>query len=270
MTLDEAIEKYEAMSEELVMRAGFETDNPTYAMSESERKAYRESAEESRQIAGWLKDLKQLRTALEEIKEELHTPNRGTCDYFILDRIDEIIGEYEKKNEKTHCMIKIKNFDPGVTVEFGGIRWEILDNRFPAIYGREGVFCLAKDVQFTKAFDENGSNNWNDSTLRNYLNHNFKNELISKIGEDALLPFERDLSWRVDYVSLISFKEYTRYRDYITDKADWWWTNTASSFNSLAGLVHTGGSLDYNNAFNKYGGVVPVVCINPSFKVDVI
>ena len=35
------------------------------------------------------------------VKEELHVPNRGTCDYFVLECIDEIIDKYEAKKEKT-------------------------------------------------------------------------------------------------------------------------------------------------------------------------
>lgn len=60
-TLDGTIKKYEAMAAEEAMRAGFETDNATYTMSEKERKDCEAKAEESRQIAGWLKELKQLR-----------------------------------------------------------------------------------------------------------------------------------------------------------------------------------------------------------------
>lgn len=59
--LDETIKKYEAMAEEQATRAGFETDNATYTMSEKERKEYKESAQEYYWIAEWLKELKELR-----------------------------------------------------------------------------------------------------------------------------------------------------------------------------------------------------------------
>ena len=117
MTLDEMVKKYEEIAEEHDMRAGFETDNPTYAMSESERRAYKESAEESRQIAGWLKDLQQLKAVVNEIKEELHTPNKGTGNYFIskristLERIEEIIDKYETKKEKTDIIEEKEDLD---------------------------------------------------------------------------------------------------------------------------------------------------------------
>ena len=34
---------------------------------------------------------------LDEIEEEINSPNRGTCDYFIVDRIEEIIDKYRKE-----------------------------------------------------------------------------------------------------------------------------------------------------------------------------
>jgi hypothetical protein len=43
------------------MKAGFETDYQTYTMYEEERKRYRECAEDHRQLAEWLKELKELR-----------------------------------------------------------------------------------------------------------------------------------------------------------------------------------------------------------------
>ena len=61
MTLDEALEHCEEVAEELDMKAGFETDNERYAMSESERKQCKECANDHRQLANWLKELKHLR-----------------------------------------------------------------------------------------------------------------------------------------------------------------------------------------------------------------
>ncbi len=60
-------------------------------------------------------DLTQLKTVLGKIKEELHTPNRGTCDYFIVDRIDEIIEEYEAENGEIE--INEEKEDPDIEEE---------------------------------------------------------------------------------------------------------------------------------------------------------
>ena len=36
---------------------------------------------------------------LDKIMAEINTPNRGTCDYFIVDRIEEIINKYKAESE---------------------------------------------------------------------------------------------------------------------------------------------------------------------------
>lgn len=38
-----------------------------------------------------------LACVLNKIEEEINSPNRGTCDYFIVDRIEEIINKYKTK-----------------------------------------------------------------------------------------------------------------------------------------------------------------------------
>ena len=61
MTLEEAIKRCEEKAEELGMKADFETDNQRYAMSESERTELKERAKDHRQLAEWLKELKERR-----------------------------------------------------------------------------------------------------------------------------------------------------------------------------------------------------------------
>jgi hypothetical protein len=61
MTLGEAIIHCEEVAEEQDMKAGFDTDNQTYIMSEMERKRCRECASEHRQLAEWLRELKDRR-----------------------------------------------------------------------------------------------------------------------------------------------------------------------------------------------------------------
>ncbi len=59
--LESAIKHCVEAAEEQDMKAGFETDNQTYIMSEIERKECRECAAEHRQLAEWLKELKERR-----------------------------------------------------------------------------------------------------------------------------------------------------------------------------------------------------------------
>ena len=39
-------------------------------------------------------------SVLDEIEKEINSPNRGTCDYFIVDRIEEIIDKYKAESEE--------------------------------------------------------------------------------------------------------------------------------------------------------------------------
>jgi len=35
---------------------------------------------------------------LGKIRAEINTPNRGTCDYFIVDKIEEIVHKYKEES----------------------------------------------------------------------------------------------------------------------------------------------------------------------------
>lgn len=70
MTLEEAIERCEEVAEELDMKADFETDNQTYAMSESERTELKECAKDHRQLAEWLKELKAVHDEIDDADDE--------------------------------------------------------------------------------------------------------------------------------------------------------------------------------------------------------
>lgn len=63
MNLEEAIKHCEEVAYEQDMKAGFETDNQTYTMSEVERERCKECANEHRQLAEWLKELKDYKDA---------------------------------------------------------------------------------------------------------------------------------------------------------------------------------------------------------------
>lgn len=196
-------------------------------------------------------------------------------------RLVEWIKEGEIIKE-TESGVKIGTVKAGTTVEAGGIKLDILDTKYPVSGGKTGVFCLAKDILFGDLFDKDNSNNWSASSLRKYLNREYLYGFNPELA-NALIPFERDLisddGWKdyekcVDTISLISCDEYRTYRDYISDKSDWWWTLTpyscrASSSYSVR-FVDSVGSLSDNNAFSGNIGVAPVFLIDPSLNVEVV
>lgn len=211
-----------------------------------------------------------------------------------INAITDFLNEDELNEDEE--LVPIGSLTPGTVVEVGGIQMEILNLHYPTSEGGEGVYCIAKDIAFCKAFDDGNFNNWETSSLREYLNGKFKDELIEKIGEDALLTFERDLTSDdglkgyencIDAISLISCSEYRKYHQYIIDKDIWWWTLTADSVPIFAHsvrqvkyaaygreryvrIVRSDGSLTNSDAYCGYFGVAPVLCLLSSLNVKAV
>ena len=129
----------------------------------------------------------------------------------------------------------IKNIEVGDTFELIGLTWKILEIV-------DGTYkCLAEKLNKKMYFDSN-SNNWSTSNLRKYLNGDFYNELINAIGEDNIIPMERDLlslDGQTEYgkchdkISLLTVDEYRKYRMLIPNTNDyWWWLITPDSTKS--------------------------------------
>lgn len=196
-------------------------------------------------------------------------------------RLIEWIKEGRIIDDENDDLVEIMTLHPGTAIEVGGIQLEILDNTYIGKGNEVGVLCLTKDILFKKAFDEGNNNNWEKSSLREYLNGEYEESLDEEFAS-ALLPFKRDLitddamkdyGTCVDLISLISCDEYREYREYISDKSDWWWTLTAWSakpgYSYYARGVFTDGSLNSGHAYSGYSGVSPAFLLKPSTKVKV-
>lgn len=61
-------------------------------------KEVKANAEYNRLALDYMK--KYYKDVLDQIEEEINSPNRGICDYFIIDRIEEIINKYKTESEK--------------------------------------------------------------------------------------------------------------------------------------------------------------------------
>lgn len=113
----------------------------------------------------------------------------------------------------------------GDTFELVGLTWTILD------ITEEGYKCVAERLEDKMIFD-NASNDWKSSSLRKCLNEDFFNRLASEIGEENIIPFERDLlslDGQTEYgsckdkISLLTVDEYRKYRKLIPNTDYWWW-----------------------------------------------
>lgn len=158
----------------------------------------------------------------------------------------------------------------GETFELAGFTWKVLD------ITEQGMVCLADMIGEDMKFDTS-CNDWKVSRLRKYLNTEFYQRLVSAVGEDKIIEFERDLlsmdgqteyGTCMDKVSLISVDEYRKYRSLIPNTGDWWWTITPDSTkcNSDTVWVRVVSPLGYFdfNFFNYYFGVRPFCIFSPS------
>ena len=73
-----------------------------------------------------------------------------------------------------------------------------------------------------------------------------------------------------DYISLISCEEYRKFRKFIPNADDWWWTLTADSlvYDSVVRFVFSSGALRYNFAYSGHSGVRPLCLLKPEIEVE--
>lgn len=121
-----------------------------------------------------------------------------------------------------------KKLGAGDTFELAGLTWKILE------ITESGYKCLAERLEDSMQFDSS-CNNWQASDLRNYLNTEFYKKLVEAVGEDNIIPFERDLlsmDGQTEYgkcedkVSLLTVDEYRKHRALIPNADYWWWMAT--------------------------------------------
>lgn len=151
---------------------------------------------------------------------------------------------------------------PGSEVKYGHLTCVVLEDF------EDSLLVLSKGSIGEMPFDDEGCNNFNISSLREYLNDGFI-EKLKENGADvtALCDFTIDLTsddGLKDYgnstnkVNLLTCDMYRKYRHLIPNLDNWWWLATAystnSSGNSFTRSVRANGSLDYNYvAFGNYG-----------------
>ena len=190
------------------------------------------------------------------------------------EQINELRNELAvlKAENKSGITIK-KNLGIGDTFEINNLTWKILD------ITDKGYVCLAERLEDSRRFDSD-SNDWKSSDLREYINGEFYEELAGSIGEENIIPFERDLLSLdglkeygncEDKVSLISVDEYRKYREFIPNTDNyWWWTITPDSCrsnngNSWVRVVSPRGNFSIgDDCYFNFGGVRPFCIFSAS------
>lgn len=158
----------------------------------------------------------------------------------------------------------------GDTFELVGLTWTILD------ITEDGYKCIAERFEDGMVFDSD-SNDWRTSNLRAYLNKDFCERIANEIGEDNIIPFERDLlslDGQTEYgiceddVSLLTVDEYRKYRKLLPNIDEWWWLITpwstpCNDYKKSVAVVSPSGVI-YLNDCDDGCGVRPVCIFSSS------
>lgn len=174
-------------------------------------------------------------------------------------------------------MRKLKELKPGELFKFAGLNWVKLDDL------EDGCFAITKDVINSAVFNGKENNNYNDSTLADWINIYLYNSLIENGAKaEDLLNFSRDLTAddgttidinSSDIVSLITCEEYRKYRKLIPAVEKEWWTLTAESdhltSNNIVKVISITGKI-INRTATVLSGVRPVCNINKEKEIEEI
>lgn len=214
-------------------------------------------------------------------KVKLNDLGRGV-HFFLDDKNTEFVAIRPDTGEGVH--FSLGNLPEGKRVEFVVIRHfpECAEAQAPDGY----TLVEAAEDLFQAPFDKGGCNDWRTSSLRQYLNGSFLDNLLDAFPKlkDAAVTFLRDLTSDdglkdygtcVDTVSMLTADEYRENRDlYMEAHGTWRWLITPDSTpsgggSSFARYVYSGGSLNYNSAYIGLRGVRPVLYLKSGLLVSV-
>lgn len=183
--------------------------------------------------------------------------------------IAELISRVETLEKKFGVTHIPKGLKIGDEFELADINWKILD------ITDAGYMCIG-DSLGDKKFDENSSD-WNESSLREYLNNEFYEKIAREVGRENIISSKRNLlsldgqteyGESDDFVSLLTVDEYRKYRKLIPNTGDWWWLVTpwstpCNEYSKTVTVVSPSGNIGRNNCYDC-GGVRPVCIFSSS------
>lgn len=188
--------------------------------------------------------------------------------------IENKIAEAQKTIDEANEMLKalrsskIKRPEIGRTVEIAGMNWTVLDKN------EQGYICLGDKIE---KLQFGTTNDWKESSVREYLNGEFHQKLSEQIGAENIILFSRDLlslDGQTEYgtcedsVSLISLDEYRKYRKYIPNAEYYWWMLTPDSTrcnndSKWTSVVYPSGGV-CSDLFGNHFGVRPFCIFSSS------
>ncbi len=195
----------------------------------------------------------------------------------------------KKTGEKTKISVKGSEWD---TVTFGkydgkDISWRVLN------VSGDNAFLVSDKILTAKAYNDDKSITWKDSTIRNWLNTEFFTGSFTEAEQNMILNTtvkndDNDSGYNVteagedteDKVFLLSLKDiiqpgYGFSDQYLAESesriarnsegfCDWWWLRSPGNFDFQAARVDDNGKADSNglNVINSNGGIRPALIID--------
>lgn len=167
-------------------------------------------------------------------------------------------------------MIQINTLNAGNRFTFKGYNWVVLDPQTK----EGGVFSVMADVldKYSCLFDEDGNNNYANSSLRRKINE----ELLPELGEENFLLHIVDLTADngddrygtvEDKVFIFSCNEYRKYYKYFPCFSEWiwtctpWWLSDAGNGGGVR-YIYASGHVRSGSAGNSCGVVVAAIFKN--------
>ncbi len=177
--------------------------------------------------------------------------------------LEQRVGELElivKKLIKKSDRVVPAGLQVGDVFELAGLTWKILE------ITEKGYACLADKLEERMQFDSS-CNDWRASGLRDYLNTKLYKQLADAVGEENIIPFERDLlslDGQTEYgtcedkVSLLTVDEYRKHRALIPNVDYWWWMITpwstpCNDYEYGVAVVSPSGIIDYDDCGSNRG-----------------
>lgn len=171
--------------------------------------------------------------------------------------------------------MELRQLERGKEFELAGCEWIVLEQNEE----KESTLVVTKDCIEEMAFDEDGSNDFRNSSLRIYLNNDFLEELQEEgLDKSSILLTDFDLTNSNgeniyglcrDNIGLLTQEQHKEHRDILT-LDDWWWLITPlSSYSSYVRSVGASGALVTDLAYYGSCGVRPALNLDSGITVTV-
>lgn len=171
--------------------------------------------------------------------------------------------------------MELKQLKTGEVFELAGHEWVLLEHDM----WDDKSLAVTKECIPDMVFDENGSNDFRNSTLRKYLNNDFLEELISEgLDEDSIIYTDFDLSacedensygFCRDKIGLLTIEQYRKHRDILVLGGRWWLITPISGDSENVRTVYSDGSSLFDYVYYGDFGVRPALHLKSDIIVHV-